>query len=280
MFGIITDKFIIKIHQVFDELGYHEKKKLSYEEFEKCAVNTLCHAKDLIDGINAVRMFQYCLKKWDLIESIFAKKLHIWNQIPFVGEALISTVSDEEAAGTYFITNGITKKFKNLFITSVAFENELYSFDVKGGKFIINDNYYLKFPVMSDVKMKLFDKHDNLLCNIVLSDKLGIFLEKNKTKFELITSEDGFIDVVSAKYASTIGRDLRYATDEIIADINWDILEKGSELGAAQLRCYKEVSENDLFILFAFATATFLIFRRVMEARRATQIMMINNLWN
>jgi len=69
MFGIITNKFIYKTHQAFDELGYHEHTSLSFDEFIKAAIKTICLANDLVDAINAVRMVQFIDKNWSKVEK-------------------------------------------------------------------------------------------------------------------------------------------------------------------------------------------------------------------
>ena len=66
----ITKKFIEKVHDAFDELNYHETKRLDFESFEKSATKTLTHAKELSDAIDVVLMYQFCLKKWNKIEKI------------------------------------------------------------------------------------------------------------------------------------------------------------------------------------------------------------------
>ena len=38
-----------------------------FNKFEEAAVKTLTHCKDLSDAINAIRMYQFCLKKWNKI---------------------------------------------------------------------------------------------------------------------------------------------------------------------------------------------------------------------
>ena len=44
---MITQGFIAKVHDAFDELNYHEKRCLNFDKFEKAAIRTLTHCKDL-----------------------------------------------------------------------------------------------------------------------------------------------------------------------------------------------------------------------------------------
>lgn len=175
---MITRNFIEKVHDAFDELNYHETKELNLEEFENCAIDTLEHCKELADAQDAVRMFQFCLKKWSKIERIFNKKLDIFNEYTYEGSSLISLVSDEESFGTYYVTNGINKNLKEIIIASHSFDDEILEIEYKDGRFSFEEDYYLKYSKMTSTKMKLFDSDDKCLCNIVLSDKYGIFFGK------------------------------------------------------------------------------------------------------
>lgn len=278
MFGIITDNFITKVHQAFDELEYCQESDVDYDDFCSKAVYTMCHAKDLEDAINAARMYQFCVQNWEKIEKIFSLHLDRWNAIPFEGPSLISTVSDEEAAGTYFFTNGLTKDYKKLFMSSVAFDSELYELECRHGKFYIGD-LYLKYSAMSSVKMKLFDKNDNLLCNIVLSEKLGIFLEKNNTNVEVILDDNDTITIIPKDYYETIKNTSTYVTDKIIGEIFWDILGKDSSLGVAELVLYGNVNDETFNIMQALAASTFLLFRSYMAGKNSLNLALMSNMW-
>ncbi|MDE7158180.1 MAG: hypothetical protein K2N74_01260, partial [Clostridiales bacterium] len=82
---MITRRFIEKVHDAFDELNYHETKELNLVKFNQAATRTLTHCKELSDAINAVRMYQLCLKKWSKIERIFNRKLQIFNEYEYEG---------------------------------------------------------------------------------------------------------------------------------------------------------------------------------------------------
>lgn len=279
MFGIITNNTIVKIHQAFDELDYHINDSLSFDEFQRCAVNSLNHAYDLDDAINVVRMFQYCLKNWNTIETIFQKKLYAWNQIPFEGSSYITYGSDDDSAGVFYVTNGITKNYKNINLCSIAYGEDLYSFENKGGKFWLEfSSYYVKFSAMSSTKMKLFDSYDNCLCNIVLSKNAGIFLEKNKTNFEFFPDENGNISIFDKSYFDSLANDDLVDDDKMIAFLEWDILEKKSDLGVARIVFFEDFTDEEIEILLLIASSTFLLFRRYIKNVEATNAA-IANMW-
>ncbi len=202
---MISRNFIKKVHDAFDELNYHKTRQLNLDDFEQAALKTLVHCKDLSDAIDAVRMYQFCLKQWTKIEKIFNKKLSIFNEYDFEGNSLLSLVSDDDALGTYYITNGINRNVKEIFVASHSFDEEMFALNFGNGRFTVcNDgNYYLKYSKMSSVKMKLFDNRNNCLCNIVLSEDLGIFLENNLTPYDLIVYED-FVGIYDRNYIESL----------------------------------------------------------------------------
>ena len=273
---MITRNFIEKVHDAFDELNYHETKRLNFDDFEQSAVKTLTHCQDLSDAINAVRMYQFCLKKWNKIERMFDKKLSVFNEYDFEGNSLISVVSDDEALGTYYVTNGINKKVKEVFVASHSFDNEMFALGFGSGSFTVFDdgNYYIKYSKMSSLKMKLFDNRKNCLCNIVLSKNLGIFLENNLTPYDLIVYDD-FVGIYDRQYINSLADTDIIDTDKLLADIEWDILEKNSDLGVAKLNVY--APDQDLEMLLFFATSTFLIFQKYMDAQKALTYTMMSS---
>ncbi len=270
---MITQGFIAKVHDAFDELNYHEKRYLNFDKFEKAAVRTLTHCKDLSDAIDAVRMYQFCLKKWTKIEKMFDRKLSIFNEYDYEGNSLISVVSDDDALGTYFITNGINKKVKEIFVASYSFDEEIFALGFGGGRFTVFDdgNYYIKYSKMSSAKMKLFNHRNDCLCNIVLSKDLGIFLENNLTPYDLVVYED-FVGIYDRRYIDSLADTDIIDTERLLADIEWDILEKKSDLGVAKLNVY--APDQDLEMLLFFATSTFLVFQRYMQAQKTHYVMM------
>lgn len=274
MFGIITDKFLEKTHEAFDELGYHVSSNPNWEDFRSTAVKTLTHTKDLDDAINCVRMFRFCCDEWDKIEKIFEKASDRWNAIPFEGESLISTVSDEEAQGSYFITNGLTKAEKEVDLLSTSYGTQVYSFENKGGKFFL-DGFRIQYSHMSSTKMKLFDREVNLLCNVVLSKNLGIFLEKNQTNLELAPDDYGIL-IFHKDYFDSVSDDESLDSEEVLAEMDWDILdEKTPDAGVTKLTLYKTLSSDEFYQILCLAASSFLLFRSYNKAQSATNAAII-----
>ncbi len=267
---MITKKLIEKVHNAFDELNYHENKQLDFHKFNHSAFDTLIHCKDLPDAINTVRMFQFCLAKWEKIEKIFDKKISLFNEYDYEGNSLISVVSDEESAGTYYITNGINGKINEIFIGSCSFDDKsvfMADFNRGGYKVFRDGNYYIEYSKLSSAKMKLFDKENKCMCNIVLSEGLGIFLENNITPYELVLYED-IVGIYDRKYINSLAPDETIDTNQLLADIEWDILKKNSDFGVAKLNTYAPGHDLEMFLLFA--TSTFLLYQRFMHKQEET----------
>ena len=281
---MITRKFIEKVHGAFDELNYHETKTLDFKKFETAAVDTLTRCKEITDATTAVRMYHFCLKKWKKIEKLFAKKLDAFNENDYEGRALISTVSEENAIGTYYITNGITNKVNEILIASKSFDDmpskssdeSLCAVNYKKGSFFVFDNgdYHLKHSNLSSTVMKLFDKSNNCLCNIVLSSDLGIFLENNTTQYSIVLY-DNILGVFDRDYIESLKSD-RVNMKKCLAEIEWDIVEKNSDCGVAKLSLY---APEDLEMLLFFAMSTFLLYQRYRQAKRNAMMYMSSSLW-
>lgn len=272
---MITKKFIEKVHIAFDELNYRQTEQLNKDEFEKAATHTLIHCKDLIDAKYAVHFYQFCLKYWKKIEKIFAKKLTLFNGHNYEGNSLISIVSDDEAYGTYYITNGINRKINEIFVASCSLDEEIFTMGVNKEFFTIFDDgeYYLKHSNLSSDKMKLYNQQKECLCNIVLSKSNMIYLENNTTNYYLVDYDD-FIGIYDRKYIESLSDNDTISTDKLLADIEWDILKKNSDFGVAKLNVYAEGQDLEMFLMFA--TSTFLAFQRYMRAVKAT-ILMFNS---
>lgn len=268
---MITRGFIEKVHYIFDELNYHETENLNFSNFEKAATNTLTHCKDLDDAREAVKMYQFCLRKWSAIEKIFKKKLSVFNEYTYEGNSLLSLVGDEEAVGTYYITNGINSKVQEIFVASESFDEKIFALGVDNGKIRIFDDgdYYIKYAKLSSVKMKLFNRQNDCLCTLVLSEDLGVFLKNNLTQYVLNVYDGGFVGIYDRPYIDNLLADDIVDTDKCIADIEWDILERKSKLGIAKLNIYAD--DQDLEMLLLFATSTFLIFQKYVKSEKGNK---------
>lgn len=268
MFGIITGGFIRKVHEIFDELDYHVNEKLSYDDFQNKAVYSLNHSATLEDAKNVIKMFQYCLKEWNKIEKIFEKHLTEWSALQWEGSSLISYLDVPEGAeGSFYITNGINKKFDDITLTGASLDNNIYEFSKKGNKFYFDEESgdYIKYSSMSSTKMKLFNSEDQCMCNIVLSENLGIFLENNKTNYELFEYEDS-IGIYDKKYMDSLKDDDFVDFNKCLGIIDWDILDEKSDLGVTYLSFFEDNIEPN--ILFLIAASVFLLFKRYMDSEK------------
>lgn len=276
---MITRRFIEKIRYYFDELGIDAKNGISFDEFEDKSIKTLNRCKELADARIVIDFYCFCLKKWNKIEKIFTKHIDKWQEYNFEGQTTIETVDDESAEGVYCLTNALTKS-KEVFLTSKSFDDELYSFKYKNGKFMMEDDgdYYLKYSKMNPDVMKLFDKYNNPLCNIVLSKTYDVFLEKNNTEYELVVQkkDDGntFIGVFEKSYINSLGDNDFIEFKNMVADIEWDLLNRKSDLGVTRVTIYREM--EDISQILYFATSTFLLYKSFNDAKNIFAMSVIN----
>lgn len=269
-----TMNLLIKAHDAFDELGYRPiTPVISFDNLFKASLNTLNHTKDFQDGINVADLIQFLFKNFDKVCSKVKKNEYFWKTLAYNGRKLVSVVSDDEAIGTFFITNSIESKYKNVFVSTLNPENvnEPCLFDVsyRKRKFSIGDEdaqYYLSYSFISSKEMNLFDKNKKKICKIVIDDNFDVTLRSNFTNYETITYEGG-IGIYEKKYIRSIhGKEPD--TKEISAFIEWDILNKKSKFGLSRLELYKNEGDLELFILLAMSC--FLLYKSYVDNQSFT----------
>lgn len=187
----------------------------------------------------------------------------------------MSLVDDDGATGNWFITNGIDKnKFKDLYISSLMLGNELYPFMRKGDKYAIEEDYeyYIKPSFMSNVKMKLYNKYDKKIANIVLSEEMNVFLEDNSTGLEILVDEYGMSLFPKSYIDSLHGNFNSIAGDQLLATIQWDILEEDNEAGLVKITNYNV--NTDIELVLTIAASTFIMFKRYMDSERSSNIVL------
>lgn len=269
---MITRRFIEKVRSYFDELSIEAKDGISFDDFLSSTINTLNHAKELQDASAILNIYRYCYKKWNKIEKMFSKHLSIWQEYNFEDASSIETINDDEAEGVYYITNTLSKSDKELIVSSKSFEEELYSFDYSRGKFVFSgsDDYYIKYAKTDPAVMKLFDSDNHLLCNIVLSDHFEIFLDKNNSEYELIIEdedeENPFIAVFEKTYIDSLGDKDYIEYKNMVADIEWDLLNSKTDIGVSKVTLYKDV--EDITPILFFAASTFLLYKSFNDVRK------------
>lgn len=264
----ITERFINKVLSAFTNLNYHERVNLDFKEFEHSAFETLIHTKELVDAKDALKMYQFCVKKWKRIEKLFYKNTNLLYKFKLRYDKTIETVSDEESYGTYYITNAINNKVKKITVASISFNEKVFEMEHKSGKFnaYSDGEYYLKYSKASSRKMTLKDNKDDEVLTSIKYDKNGNFiLNNNKTKYELI-NYDHVLGIYDRGYIESLAENVLPDTNKMLADIDWDILDSKSEFGVAKLNVYG--SDIDFEMLLYFACSTFLIFREYIVTER------------
>ena len=271
---MITKGFMKDVLYCFDELGYQIYSNPKQEDFEKKAEWTIVHTAELCDAIHAVKLYRYCLDKWEKIEKMFLSKAELISDFEYEGRTNINIVSDEDACGTYFITNGINKNsLKDIFVASISFEdseedNHDLCFNMahkKSGYAIFEDgSYYIQKAKMSSTKMKLFNSNNQCISNIVLSEDYDVFLENNSSPYEIILYED-FIGIYRKDYLQQLNSRRDADTTQLVASIEWDLLDKNEKAGVAKVELYQD---EDIEIILLFAASTFLLFNQYLKSEK------------
>ena len=279
LFGVIKNDDIKEIHDVFDELGYRIVSNFSHVGLFETAIKSLNHTETLEDAKNVIKLLQFCIDKYDRIEKIFISHLNIWNSFKWHGNKRISYVDDDEAAGSYYITNGINKNYKDIFISSIGFGNDAIRFVYNGGKFYIDaeNDFYLKYSKLSSKKMKMYDLNGNHITNIIFDDmNFDIYLDKNSSPFEII-SNDGVIEIYWRDYIYSLDDEDDIDREKMVAMLGWDVLKKKSNLGISKILLYDDVSDREIEILLLFAASTILLFRSLMSSTNSASLFLLNN---
>lgn len=258
----MTKDLLNKAHIAFDEFGYKPSSdQISYVDLYSCMVKTLNHTKELEDAIETIKLFHFLYKNFEKICSCVTKHYDYWQSLPYEGNEMLSLVDDDEATGVYFITNAFDKDFKHVYACSHSLtDNNGVNVNYHLGKFsfeIDDPRYFLRFSKLSPSKMVLLDKSDNKLCVIVLSEDYQVFLENNKTDYEIVLYEGG-MGIYKKSYIKSLGG-YDPDTDNMLAFIEWDIIDEKVNLGIARLDFYGPDGDVELFLMFAMSC--FLLFR-------------------
>lgn len=256
-----TADLLVRIHNFFDEIDYNPSSEdYDPEVVLDKVIFTINHSKELDDALYVAREFAYYLKKEDKFIKKYCKYPEFWDMIEYSGREEVAVVSDDESIGSYYITNIYGKNYKDVYITGQAFPDDLFIFKCEDGYFSFGEDsdYYLRYAKLSSTKMVLADKDRKNIATIVLSKDYGIFLENNKTRYELAIYESG-IAFFNKEYYDSLNGEEPDLDKECKGFIQWDILDKDSEYGLSRLDVYDE--DADINLMVSLAASCFLVFR-------------------
>ena len=265
-------EFLDKVHNSFNLLNYRVKlEDFDYEKFTKTANNTICHTEDLADGITAIKAFGFVDTNLQKIFNVAAKKYEYWNTLKFNRANSLKLVDDNEAQGSFYFTNAVTTKYKEVYVFSYNFNGEYYKFTHDNGRFYVTDEstpYFLRYSKTVSSKMVLEDKNYKKILVVGLSDNLELSFTENKTNYECIDFKNQAIGIF--KKSDVIGKNADTVDmSKCIAIIDWDIVENGDLRGASRFEIYNDpLNEDDYDLLFLIASSTFLIYQNMISTQR------------
>lgn len=267
----LTKNLLIRAHNAFDELNYRPKNgAVSFDDFKKCMVSTLSKTKELDDAINVVKIYKYVSSHFAAICVKIKKYYDFWESMPYEGNELL-TLEDDDGGLSIFVSNAFGNNYQNLKLCFSGDEdNELYDMFYSGGRLFIDTdlkecNYSIRYSKMSSTRMVLQDKSNNTLCIIVLSEDMNIFLENNKTDYDIVLYE-GFMAVYKKQYIKSLAGE-EPNIEESLAFLSWDIIDENSCLGVTKIDLFD--TEVDFEIITLLAASCFLNFRKYIRSYRA-----------
>ena len=251
----------------FDELGYHfhvNEEEINYEKFVNCFYDTLNHTETFKDAIEAIKMFKYLDNKFDKIVDVIYKYPEYFDSLEYGQNEILSLVNDDEAIGTYNVSNAIFEKWSDVFVLGQPID-EPFALVYEDSKFsVYNDEptYFLRYSRVSKEKMVLVDKYDNKLAIIKLNKNLDIEINNNYTNYEVVN-----VDGVTFIYRKG---EKEKSEDNYDAVMYWDILDKNSKVGLTRFTIYEEEADDELITLFA--ASCLLLYRGVYDASRSLNV--------
>lgn len=254
-----TRDFLIKAHEALNELGCELKNSdFNYDKFFECGINTINHTREFADTKDAVWMFSWLDANFDKLIEKGMKYNEFWDSLPHEGRELLAIVDDEEAVGVYIVSNAYFQDYNSISVSSQSFDGEHFVLYNEHGLFSLYGNestYFLRHSKMSSQKMVLLDNTKNKLALLVLSDNYDVFLENNKTDYDIKLYESGMA-VFRKSYLEECDE---VDIEQCSAFIQWDIIEDNSQFGVSRLEVYDE--DIDIELVLLFAASCLLIYR-------------------
>ena len=128
--------------------------------------------------LSFAKLLAYYIKHEDKFLKKYNQYPDFWDAIEYHGREEVAIVSEEEAMGIYYITNLNASDYKQVFISSVSYSDELHGLESEDGYFSFGEKseYYLRYARLSSTKMVLTDKNKQNIATVVLSESYGILL--------------------------------------------------------------------------------------------------------
>ncbi len=260
---MITRNFIEKIHVYRDELNYHPTENCDMDDFYDALAKTVTHCETLNDVSTTCIISRYIFKKISKIRKMFAKKKDIYNNYAYEGSEFISRISDDDANGHYYLTNGLTHKPNRIFLVG-NFEDcdKLYEMNYAKNRYFLDKNgYSLRYDSLSSRKMNLYDKDSQCLGTVVLKDD-KIEIRKNNSPFEVLNVGE---EIYIFRKKDFDSGNKKIDLNKAVAIIEWELFEGKDLYGVSRLSLLDNLKNEEFEFLCLLATAPFLLFAREME---------------
>lgn len=265
MFGIVTDNFVIESAMIFKDLHISNEFYDSFDLniFYKDFIYTLNHTKDFGDARLIMKHFRFSLKNIVKICKAYQKKSALWKHAQSNYKSTIQLLSEDEARGTFYLTNAIGKaNNKEFAVCSNCFDDGIFFFEKDGSRYYINDNsYYLKTSKSSVHKMKLYNSKGEKVA-VIHNKKKFMYMKDNLTSICSILSDGSYYLYKTDYIMSLDGDNTKLDKEKCLGIFDWDILDIKSKFESLAMLINYELDDDELEIALLVCLANFIIFQR------------------
>lgn len=211
------------------------------------AIYCLTHAKDFTDACRLIADFRFIYLNWD--EYLKAKQ----DNPGFLeslkdGKQPMELLSDEEAIGTYCLTNALYEDSREINLLTHIEQTMMVPFQrYRDGCCLFKGRDYLLHPSEGEGVIELLDSEGKMLASY---DGNGMIEDKG-LPYRVINAEDSFF-VLNKAYAEGYEKGDRLKPEEIEAVYQWAGFEEDDDLFFIQLSI-KDPKDLELFSLMAIA---------------------------
>ena len=248
-----TKDYLIRIHNIFDELGYiFEGENIMFNDFFYFGIKKLNRSYEFEDSVEIVTLMKIIINDFSKIKNKIKKNYEFWKSIPYKNEKM---EFKDEFISSFYLTNAFFG-YKKICITNYLLEDEKICYvDSSNGRYYFknDNNYALRYSKWSSKKMYILDKYDNKLCSIFLNKDLNIYLEDNKTNFEIIPCEIG-VGIYDKNYLKQLNGK-KIDENKMLGFILWDIIfaKENNRDCLVRLDIYNKNCDINLFLLFSMS---------------------------
>ncbi len=256
-----TENLIVETHEFFYEIGYRPRKgMIKHDRVNEQVEFTIKHAKELGDALCVLRLYLDFLSNERKVIKKCAQHPDFWDALGWEGKKVVRKVSDEDAIGSYYLTNVFDLDENTVTMSSQSFGDRIYVSEKEKGYFQFSQ-YFLRFSKLKGSEMVIENENREKLTVISYEGDATIALKDNYTKYDVFAYEQG-MGIYSKSYLNSLGGK-EPNVKMCKGFIKWDILDEKGDYGLSLLEVYD--AKADLDLMFAIAASCFLMFKKAQK---------------